>query len=521
MHTPTPSGSDREDFVPVEKLFRAYLVALVLGIVALGLAAAVAIVLFRGEDESRIRQAMGEEEVRRRAVEELVERARGVWDSFPDPDVGRLLQPRLKHGKTRKGPVSSNRFGLRERDFAVPKPEGLLRVVILGDSFVFGAGVEPGERVGVHLERMLRRRSGQEVEAIHVGMGSWNVLAETSYLRRNLGHFEPDLVVHVLVSNDLDDSGTVRGFGGVANFTSQRPRQTTTFRTAWPINGLDLGFRKLNHLNHALGWESERRFAEASADLGRLASDLGRAGIPYLVVLSWADEPQIAAPRLLEGLPDDAVTFLPESHRRDSRFRISASDPHWNPRGHARVARFLYGAIEKRHLLAETDLEPWSDAAELFRSLHREGFQQAYPDPPFQPSRKIRSLRTVVDMETLDEHAARQIYGGIQGDGLVAPYAAVLLKRDGATHLRVEGEATGRSELAGTEVRLFADEIPLGAVTLPEEGPVEARWPLPPEILERASFDARFVADDYAYFGRNLRLCGVFRLRRLGVVGGD
>ena len=37
--------------------------------------------------------------------------------------------------------VSDNSLGFREREFALPKPPGVCRVMVLGDSFTWGAGL--------------------------------------------------------------------------------------------------------------------------------------------------------------------------------------------------------------------------------------------------------------------------------------------------------------------------------------------------------------------------------------------
>lgn len=463
---------------------------------------------------------MEEEDVRRQAVDALVARAGGVWDSFPDPEVGRILLPRLEGATMPKNTVDSNEYGLREESFAVPKPTGTTRIVLLGDSFVFGASVPKEERFGVFLAQMLRQRAKVKgaVEVLHVGMSSWNIRAEVSYLQRNISNFQPDLVVQVLVSNDLDDSGTVRGFGAVADFTPQRPGQTTSFRSTWSINGLKLGFRKLNHINHALSYESRRRFQEAAADLERLEGHLARSGIGYLVVLAWKDEPRIAGPHLLGDLAEEEITFLPRSHRLDRRFHVARSDPHWSPEGHERVARFLMGAIEERGLLPGLELEPWPEAVELFQTLHREGVEEADPRRLPDLADLVETLDSKVDMKNLNEQVARQVYGGVMGNGMVAPYAAILLGRGSGRRIRILGATLGRAELEGTRLAIFADEVLLTTVTLPRKGRLDLEFPLPKEILERPSFDVRFVADNFAYVGRDLRLCASFRLKSVEVL---
>ena len=51
-----------------------------------------------------------------------------------------------------------NSYGFRERQFAVPKPPGVFRVMVLGDSFTWGAGLAVEQRYTNVLERMLRDR---------------------------------------------------------------------------------------------------------------------------------------------------------------------------------------------------------------------------------------------------------------------------------------------------------------------------------------------------------------------------
>ena len=103
------------------------------------------------------------------------------------------------------------------------------RVVLLGDSFVFGNSVRAEDRFGVLLEKELsaRSRSTTEtgIEVLHIGIGSWNTRAQCSFLRRQLSDYDPDLVVQVFIGNDLDDNYGVRGFGTLADFDPKSARQ--------------------------------------------------------------------------------------------------------------------------------------------------------------------------------------------------------------------------------------------------------------------------------------------------------
>ncbi len=100
--------------------------------------------------------------------------------------------------------ISINRHGYRDREFTVPKPAGILRVVCIGGSTtVQGASNE--ETYPALLERLLRERFGPQVEVWNLGVSGvcsdyWpdrpGQLAE-------LLRFEPDIVVQYEGVNDI------------------------------------------------------------------------------------------------------------------------------------------------------------------------------------------------------------------------------------------------------------------------------------------------------------------------------
>jgi len=455
--------------------------------------------------------------LRSEAVARLVEQSTGLFDSFPDPDVGRILLPGLQERPDRDVAVSTNAFGWRERPVTLPKPADLCRVVILGDSFVFAPGAPADQRMGSYLESYLRERSGagaKRVEVVHLGVGSWNIQAETAYLRRSLASLQPDLVVQIVVSNDLDDSGSARGFGAVADFTSQHPEHTVVVWDHYPIYGLGLGFKRQSYLNAGLGYEGRQRYLEATARLAALAEAVSEAGGSYLLLVSWEDEPAVAWRHFRQGLPERGVVFLPQSFRSELRNRISKKDPHWNPAGHDHLAKFLYGALRDRHLLSELGLGGWPEAEEIFRTVNRQGLAEAEAEPPPDASRQIDDA---VDFSHLNQRTAPQIDVGVDKEGLVSPYAAVLLRRGDGRRIEVHGEALAARTLRGKKVRIWADEVELGAVELAPGRPIDLSLPLPPPLLGRSFFDLRFAADDWVYSGPELRHCVTFRLRSVAV----
>jgi lysophospholipase L1-like esterase len=109
-------------------------------------------------------------------------------------DCPYLYKPNPAHPE-----VSSQ--GLRDRDYAIPKPEGVLRILVLGDSVAFGIGVSREESFPKRLEERLRRR-GRQVEVINAGVKGYTAYNEVHFYLSELRDFQPDVVLLAVVLND-------------------------------------------------------------------------------------------------------------------------------------------------------------------------------------------------------------------------------------------------------------------------------------------------------------------------------
>ena len=99
----------------------------------------------------------------------------------------------------------TNAQGLRaDRDYAVPKPAGVRRVLLLGDSFTFGPFVDNDRLVGEKLHELLNQQAAADsFEVVSAAMSGWTLLDQTEYLREKGLQLEPDLVVAVGYINDI------------------------------------------------------------------------------------------------------------------------------------------------------------------------------------------------------------------------------------------------------------------------------------------------------------------------------
>jgi len=123
--------------------------------------------------------------------------------------------------------VSTNSAGMRgTREYTISKPQGIERILVLGDSFAFGEGVEDDEVVSVVLEDLLNAKARKEK---HYEVINFSVIAigtaEELVTYRTVGrNYQPDTVILFYYENDiannfrsklyeLDEEGGVRKTG--------------------------------------------------------------------------------------------------------------------------------------------------------------------------------------------------------------------------------------------------------------------------------------------------------------------
>ncbi|OGX45636.1 MAG: hypothetical protein A3G38_04090 [Omnitrophica WOR_2 bacterium RIFCSPLOWO2_12_FULL_51_8] len=98
--------------------------------------------------------------------------------------------------------VTVNSSGFRDtREWIVPKPTGSYRIIIVGDSFTFGNGVNTEERFSNLLDKYLQKNHGQ-VEVLNASAGGWNLNNEFFFFNTEGLSYEPDALVLAFFPND-------------------------------------------------------------------------------------------------------------------------------------------------------------------------------------------------------------------------------------------------------------------------------------------------------------------------------
>lgn len=108
---------------------------------------------------------------------------------------GMMLVPEYRHG------FSTNSQGFRgTTEYSVPKPTGVYRILVLGDSVTLGHGVEDEATFSSHIERQLSAH--RRTEVINMGVSGFGTAEELIQLRNIGWQYDPDLVILTYFPND-------------------------------------------------------------------------------------------------------------------------------------------------------------------------------------------------------------------------------------------------------------------------------------------------------------------------------
>jgi lysophospholipase L1-like esterase len=94
---------------------------------------------------------------------------------------------------------------MRDREHTINKPEGVFRILGLGDSYLWGQGVKREEICLTKLEPLLQDAvPGKQIETINTGVSALNTSAELAVLRGAGLSYDPDLVIVHYALNDVE-----------------------------------------------------------------------------------------------------------------------------------------------------------------------------------------------------------------------------------------------------------------------------------------------------------------------------
>jgi hypothetical protein len=261
--------------------------------------------------------------------------------------------------------VAINSHGLRGPEFELRKPTGTTRILILGDSVVFGWGAPQDAIFPMQLQQEFDKWP-ECIEVIPVGVGSWNTRTEYEYLRNVALQFEPDILVVIVVENDAEPKT-----GGYTEVNSEqllgqedprRARKHMLQRISSPLWHAAVAssyvckyvqyYRKRAVSAHAMAVERDStQWQDAKLALDGIIALCRRKSIELVVCLYGTSEGVRTNPVLnlyREHLAEVGMTsypLLPETFS-SAHCHNSVVDAHPNAYGHKLIGRVLYERLE-------------------------------------------------------------------------------------------------------------------------------------------------------------------------------
>ena len=106
--------------------------------------------------------------------------------------------------------VKINSQGLRDREYELKKLGNTVRIAVVGDSFVFGFGVELNETMVKILESKLNSRlskkSSINYEVMNFGVSAYGTEQEYILIKNKVINYSPDIIILAFVPNDFKEN---------------------------------------------------------------------------------------------------------------------------------------------------------------------------------------------------------------------------------------------------------------------------------------------------------------------------
>ena len=283
----------------------------------------------------------------------------------PSTDPRVMFEPRPNFAGFSEGVwLTTNSRGLRERELPLVKPAGTRRVVFLGDSVTFGAGVRDDEPFPRLLETSINGGGAPgPIETVNTGVVGYNTIQELARLEQVGLDYQPDVVVLTFVVNDLLETFSI--------FDHQyEPTGLLAQEKVWLRRNSHL-YRFVQQMYWRLGQELRRaregpteplrkrdRLEDRLATLSQIVQTTRASGAAFLLVLY----PDNLGDPVSPGPSGERLTVREELERFAAReqvpfFDLTAAlgdvrdprarqyrlreDPHPSPEGHRVIADAL------------------------------------------------------------------------------------------------------------------------------------------------------------------------------------
>ncbi|MEK6675434.1 MAG: SGNH/GDSL hydrolase family protein [Planctomycetota bacterium] len=253
---------------------------------------------------------------------------------------------------------STNRWGMRDRDYEMTKPPATFRIALLGDSHSKGSGVQDNETfenvVEDRLNSEFSRGNNPPFEILNFSVGGYGPLCRLATLEQKVLDFNPDVVIY----EGIDDPTWI--INELANAVDRRielpyeeMRERVRRAGVTPETPRIVAEQRLKpHADELLEW-AYGRFAARCREKGVIGFAIF---LPRPEKLKGEAE-LIARQTALAKKAGLGILDLSQSYAGVKDFNtlwLAKWDRHPNAEGHRRVAESFYKEV-RQHILADLD----------------------------------------------------------------------------------------------------------------------------------------------------------------------
>lgn len=215
-----------------------------------------------------------------------------------DPQLHHSLKPNSKcHSKTSEWDVyyEVNSLGIRDKEIS-PKADDEFRILVLGDSFTEGVGVNAQDRFTSVFEKELLGKTSKKINVINAGTSTYSPVLELEFLKKNLEEIKPDLVMVGLDMTDFRDEIGYYNFLNErnANVNPQAQADSVYLSVAAQINSSQVGIQ---------AFKKETRWQENKKVPFGVAAKMFLRQSRFYVAITNLIKDKLNSPYLMQGSP--------------------------------------------------------------------------------------------------------------------------------------------------------------------------------------------------------------------------
>jgi len=305
----------------------------------------------------------------------------------PDEKLGYRLVPNyeMEYKKSEFNTlIKINSQGLRDYKHQKHKKSSSYRILVMGDSFTFGLGVNSEETYTKVLETLLNQnldgKTQKQYEVINAGIDGYGTEQEYFYLEELGNQYRPDLVIVGLYANDIADVmqtipfiyyknriktsfyflSFLKGLYTILKVALRNDIQSTilqiyqdqyTPQFEKALQKTKKILLKTRDFTHSIGAEMVIVIIPLTFEIGRSEWEKGRFGQLYSDEFFNKNMHKFSSIFTEFGKAEEIYTLpLLPIFRKSKKKLYYLRDPHWNKEGHSLAAESIYNFLEKKGL---------------------------------------------------------------------------------------------------------------------------------------------------------------------------